>query len=141
MAGGAQTDSDDMITSINVTPLVDIILVLLIIFMLTANIIMSPAIEVELPQAATGEGTEPTTLALTLKKTGELYLNGQLTDEARLAAYVPEVVANDPKTQAIIAADKEVSHGAVIRLIDLVRQKGVYKFALNIDPTPLPTTP
>ena len=155
MAGGAQTDSADMITSINVTPLVDIILVLLIIFMLTANIIMSPAIEVELPQAATGEGTEPTTLALTLKKTGELHLNGQLTDEARLAAYVPEVghasyyetarspevVANDPKTQAIIAADKEVSHGAVIRLIDLVRQKGVYKFALNIDPTPLPTTP
>ena len=141
MAGGAQSDSDEMITAINVTPLVDIILVLLIIFMLTANIIMSPAIEVELPQAATGEGTEPTTLALTLKKTGELYLNGQQTDEARLAAYIPEVIASDPKTQAIIAADKEVSHGAVIHLIDLIRQKGVYKFALNIDPAPLAGDP
>jgi biopolymer transport protein ExbD len=99
MAGGAQNDSDEMITAINVTPLVDIILVLLIIFMLTANIIMSPAIEVELPQAATGEGTEPTTLALTLKKTGELYLNGQVTDEARLSAYLPGLIASDPQTQ------------------------------------------
>ncbi|MBI5509567.1 MAG: biopolymer transporter ExbD [Deltaproteobacteria bacterium] len=138
MAGGATQDPEEMITAINVTPLVDIILVLLIIFMLTANIIMSPAIEVELPQAATGEGTDPTTLALTLTKDGALYLNGQQTDETRLAAYIPGVVATDPKTQAIIAADKEVSHGAVIHLIDLVRQKGVYKFALNIDPSVTP---
>ncbi len=138
MAAAPQSD-EEMITGINVTPLVDIILVLLIIFMLTANIIMAPAIEVELPQAATGEGTEPTTLALTLKKTGELYLNGQVTDETRLAAYIPALVASDPKTQAIIAADKEVSHGAVIHLIDLIRQKGIYKFALNIDPEPTPT--
>jgi biopolymer transport protein ExbD len=141
MAGGSQSDPDAMITDINVTPLVDIILVLLIIFMLTANIILSPAIAVELPQAATGEGIEPTTLALTLTKTGVLYLNGQVTDEARLAAYLPELLASDPKTRAIIAADKEVSHGAVIHLIDLVRQKGVYKFALNIDPTPMPMSP
>ncbi len=137
MAGGADSDPDGMITAINVTPLVDIILVLLIIFMLTANIIMSPAIEVELPQASTGEGTEPTTLALTLTKEGKLYLNGQETDEPRLIAYIPEVVAADPKVQAIIAADKEVSHGAVIHLIDVIRQKGIFKFALNIDPAPV----
>ena len=53
-----------------------------------------------------------------------------------MRAYVPEALARDPKTQAIIAADQEVSHGAVVHLIDLVRQLGVYKFALNIDPHP-----
>ncbi len=136
MAGGAQLSDGEMITEINVTPLVDIILVLLIIFMLTANLIARPSIEVELPAASTGEGTEPTTLALTLTRTGELFLNGAPTDEAALRAYIPDVLARDAKLQAIIAADRQVSHGAVVQLIDLVRQLGVYKFALNIDPEP-----
>ena len=134
MAGGVSSDPESMITDINVTPLVDIILVVLIIFMLTANLIAKQAIEVDLPQAATGEGTEPTTLALTLTKEGDLYLNGAPTDEAALKAYLPQVVEADPKAQAVIAADKSVSHGRVVRLIDLIRQLGVYKFALNIDP-------
>lgn len=139
MAGGAPIDQDEMITGINVTPLVDIILVLLIIFMLTASIIANPAIEVELPEASTGEGIEPTTLALTLTKDGELYLNGTLTDPESLAAYLPEVAQSDAKAQAIIAADQEVSHGRVIWLIDMVRRAGIFKFAINIDPAMAPT--
>jgi len=134
MAAHAQSE-DDIITGINVTPLVDIMLVLLIIFMLTANIIARPSIEVELPQASTGQAPEPTTLALTLTKEGELFLNGAPTNEEMLRAYIPEVAKTDPKAQAIISADKEVSHGRVIWLIDLVRTGGVFKFALNVDPT------
>ncbi|MFC1611147.1 ExbD/TolR family protein [Myxococcota bacterium] len=132
---GTQSDPDDIITDINVTPLVDIILVLLIIFMLTANIIARPSIEVELPEASTGEGTEPTTLAISITKDGEIFLNGAPTDEDKLRAYLPEVLEADPKTQAIIAADKEVTHGQVVHIIDLVRQGGIFKFALNIEPT------
>ncbi len=131
----ATQDNDDMITGINVTPLVDIILVLLIIFMLTANLISKPSIAVELPQASTGEASEPTTLALTITRSGDIYLNGAPTDAAALRAYLPQVVKGDPRTQAVIAADKEVTHGRVIWLIDLVRTAGIYKFALNIDPT------
>lgn len=134
MAATAQSD-DDIITGINVTPLVDIILVLLIIFMLTANLIARPSIEVQLPQAATGQTAQPTTLALTLTKDGQLFLNGVPTDGAALRAYIPEVAKSDPKAQAIIAADKEVSHGRVIWLIDLVRSNGIYNFALNVDPS------
>jgi biopolymer transport protein ExbD len=134
-----QSDSDDIITGINVTPLVDIILVLLIIFMLTANIIAKPSIQVELPQASSGQATEPTTLALTLTKSGEIYLNGALIEEAALRTYLTQVGESDPKTQAIIAADKEVTHGKVVWLIDMVRTAKIYKFAINIDP--LVTTP
>jgi biopolymer transport protein TolR len=134
MAGGTQGDSDGMITEINVTPLVDIMLVLLIVFMLTANLIDKQAIEMELPKAASGESVEPTTLALMLTKNGQLYLNGKPTDEAALKAYLPGVAKSDPKAQAIIAADKQVSHGDVVHLIDVVRQAGIFKFAINIDP-------
>lgn len=138
MAGGANIDEDELITEINVTPLVDIMLVLLIIFMLTANIINNPSIQVDLPKAATGAATEPTTIALTLTETGTLFLNGQLTDKAALRSYLPEVAKRDTKAQALIAADKAVPHGKVIELIDLVRQLGVYRFALNIDPNQEP---
>lgn len=138
MAGGSNLDEDDIISGINVTPLVDIMLVLLIIFMLTANIINNPAIQVDLPKASTGEVTEPTTIALTLTEDGSIYLNGELTTKPALIAYLPEVAKADEKAQALIAADKAVPHGKVIQLIDLVRQMGVYRFALNIDPNQAP---
>ena len=127
-------DDDDLITEINMVPFVDIALVLLIIFMLTADLIATPAIEVELPKAATGAGAPPTTVAVTLAKTGELFLNGAITDESGLQTALRAAAKADPKTQAVIAADTSVSHGAVVRVIDLVRQSGVFKFAINIDP-------
>ncbi len=138
MAGGANIDDDDIISGINVTPLVDIMLVLLIIFMLTANIINNPAIQVDLPKAATGEGTEPTMLALTLTEDGSIYLNGEPTTRPALIEYLPEVAKSDDQAQALIAADKSVPHGKVIEMIDLVRQMGIYRFALNIDPNTPP---
>lgn len=136
MAGGASEDQDEMITQINVVPLVDIILVLLIIFMLTANIINNPAIEVDLPEAATGESPqEPTTVALTLTEGGEVFINGKSIAPDALAERLAATVEDDPEAQAIIAADQSVSHGEVIWLIDLVRQQGIFKFALNVDPS------
>lgn len=141
MAGGAKLDDDGIITDINVTPLVDIMLVLLIIFMLTANIIANPSIEVALPEASTGEATEPSTVALMLTKDGELFLNGTPVDEAGVRDYLADLAKEDPKAQAIIAADKEVSHGKVIHLIDLVRQQGIHKFAINIEPEAVASAP
>lgn len=134
MAGGALGDDDEIITNLNIVPLVDIVLVLLIIFMLTANIIAAQSIKVELPEASTGEGSEPTVIALTLTNSGDIFLNGNPTDTDGLKSYLPGVVKEDPEVQAIIAADKTVAHGRVISLIDLIRTQGIYKFALNVDP-------
>ncbi len=105
MAGGAQDDGDDGITGINVTPLVDVVLVLLIIFMVTATYIVRESIEVELPRAAHG---------------GEsvgVMLNIVITKDAR----------------AIISADKNSFHGAVVHVIDLIKGQGIGKFAINIE--------
>jgi biopolymer transport protein ExbD len=138
MAGGGSKQDDDMITDINVTPLVDIMLVLLIIFMLTANLIIAPSIKVDLPNAATGEGAEPSTIALTLAKDKKLYLNGKETSEEAVRSYVPAELEKKADLQAIIAADRDVPHGEVVHLIDLVRTLGISKFALNIEPTASP---
>ncbi|HLK91085.1 MAG TPA: biopolymer transporter ExbD [Polyangia bacterium] len=126
-----------IITDINVTPLVDIMLVLLIIFMLTANLIAKQAIEVELPRASQSTTLNPTTLAITLTRDGSLYLNGRPAMPADLREAVRAAVAKDPKTQAIISGDKSVSHGRVVWVLDTVKALGVASFAIQIDPTAL----
>lgn len=124
-----------IIAEINVTPLVDIMLVLLIIFMLTANLIAKQAIEVELPRASQSTSLNPTTLAITLTREGSLYLNAKPTTPAGLREAVSAAVSKDPKTQAIISGDKSVSHGRVVWVLDVVKSLGVASFAIQIDPT------
>ena len=84
MAGGIRED-DDLITAINVTPLVDIVLVLLIVLMVTSSYLVNKSINVELPKAATGETTTPT-MSISLDVDGKLYLDGTGTTESELQA-------------------------------------------------------
>ena len=123
-----------IITEINVTPLVDIMLVLLIIFMLTAHLIARQAIEIELPRASQSTALPPTTLAITLKADGALFLNDRPVTPAALRDAIRASVARDPKTQAIVAGDKRVSHGRVIWVLDTVKSLGITQFAIQIDP-------
>src|ERR1041384_5523841 len=94
MAGGADSyqsgddDSGQIIAGINVTPLVDITLVLLIIFMVTTTYIVNPSIKVDLPKAASGTDQTKTTLGLTLVKDGTLYLNGERSSDAAVVRYI-----------------------------------------------------
>jgi biopolymer transport protein ExbD len=128
----AHTDGDaDGIVGINVTPLVDIMLVLLIIFMVASSYIVNPAIEVDLPQAASAGEALDTTLSLVLKADGALFLNGEAASRDVVAAQCKAASGRDPQTQAIIAADAGASHGQVVRLIDLVKLNGVRKFAIS----------
>jgi biopolymer transport protein ExbD len=139
MAGAASQFEDDdsgrMITDINVTPLVDITLVLLIIFMVTTSYIVNPSIKVDLPKAASGSEQTRTTLALTLTKDGQLYLNGERSNEAAVAKQIAAELPKNPDLQAIIAADRIVPHGSVVHIIDFVKRAGVRKFAINVDST------
>ncbi|MCO4768805.1 MAG: biopolymer transporter ExbD [Deltaproteobacteria bacterium] len=131
-------DDDDVMADINITPMVDIILVLLIIFMVTASVINKEAIEVELPSAATGGPTETTSLGIHIDKDGAWYLNGEPTGKEAVRAFIRQEKAAGADLMALIAADKTASHGEVVGAIDLVKQEGVLKFAINIDPVPPP---
>jgi len=128
-----QNDShdDDLITGINVTPLVDIILVLLIIFMVTATFIVAPSIPLKLPRATTGEPTPVTNIAVAIGSDGELFLNGNPATEKLLRNFVRN--SNPGRLNAIISADRDVKHGKVIHIIDLLRNEGVQKFSINIE--------
>ncbi|AKQ69262.1 Biopolymer transport protein ExbD/TolR [Myxococcus hansupus] len=132
MAGGAQ-DNDEEITGINVTPLVDVVLVLLIIFMVTANFIVRETVEVDLPRAANGGETVQGLVNVVLDKEGKLFFDGTEVTEKELEAKVVEAIAKDKETRAIISADQSLPYGRVMRLIDVVKGQGIAKFALNIE--------
>jgi biopolymer transport protein ExbD len=128
----AQDDDEDAITGINITPLVDIILVLLIVFMMTASYIVTPAIEINLPKAANAEAALQSTLALVISKEGQLYVNNRPASDDDLRRFIrAERAKYGEELQAVIAADAAVQHGRVVGLIDLVKGEGVVKFALN----------
>jgi len=126
---GAQT-----ISGINVTPLVDITLVLLIIFMVTATVIVKAGIKVDLPTSASGSEQTKTTLVLTVTKDGAVYLNGETSSDQAVSAYIARTLPSSPDLQAVIAADRVVPHGDVVHLIDLVKRAGVRRFAINVEP-------
>ena len=134
MAGGANgSDDEEGINGINVTPLVDITLVLLIIFMVTASYIVKETIEVELPRAAHGGETVQKTFALLVTKEGKTWLNGAPVDEAGLIAAVREAKSRGEDVQAIVGADKNATHGMVTHLLDVLKGAGVLKFAIQIE--------
>jgi biopolymer transport protein ExbD len=138
MAGGAN-EEDDEITGINVTPLVDIVLVLLIIFMVTANFIVRETVEVDLPRAANGGETVQGLVNVVIDKDGKLFFDGAEVPEGELQRKVSEAVAKDKDTRAIISADQSLPYGRVMWLIDVVKGQGIAKFALNIQKDAAPT--
>ena len=135
MAGGARNDDDDVIAGINVTPLVDITLVLLIIFMVTAKIIVSQAIPLDLPKAATS-GDQQVVFAVTIDKDGHVLADKRpinTDDELKKAA--ADALAKDKDLRTVIQASAQVPHGTVIHVLDELRQAGITKIGFAVEKT------
>ncbi len=142
MAAKLSAGDDDPITDINITPFVDIVLVILIIFMVTATTLAKQALLVDLPDAASGETASETSLGIELDASGRLYLDGEQVTEPGLRNRIritrDQVEADGGKVVALIAADQGLPYGQVMGLMDLVKQEGVAKFALNIESVAAP---
>ncbi|MBW2264432.1 MAG: biopolymer transporter ExbD [Deltaproteobacteria bacterium] len=119
-------------SEINVTPLVDVVLVLLVIFMVTTTYIVAQSIPVDLPRAATGENVI-TTLVITIDSKGDIYLEDEKVDVDVLRARVRAAGEASDDLRAVIAADRNVRHGLFVRVIDVIRDAGVVKFAINVE--------
>ena len=123
---------DELQSEINVVPLVDIILVVLIIFMVTAPMIMKPSINVNLPKAASGDASVPTKLDISITSDGKVSLGGNFVEDDAIKTVAAEEFQKNPDVQAIISADKDVPHGRVVGVLDIIKSTGVKKFAISI---------
>ncbi len=135
MAGGTEADEGG-INGINVTPLVDITLVLLIIFMVTAKIIVSQSVPLDLPKAATGTDVQ-TVFSIVLAADGSTQVDsrGVSNDEA-VMPLAKNAHDKNNELRAVIKADSAVTHGRVIHVLDLLKQAGVSKIAFGVSPVP-----
>ncbi|HZF55115.1 MAG TPA: biopolymer transporter ExbD [Polyangiaceae bacterium] len=136
MAASNRDEGDGIISDINVTPLVDIMLVLLIIFMVTAKIIVSQSLPLDLPKAAAGQEVQ-LVFGLELHSNGETYIDGKkVPNDDAILPLAREAQAKNNELRAVIRADQAVQHGRVIRALDLLKQAGVSKIAFGVSPIP-----
>ncbi len=132
MAGGAGDDDDGMITGINVTPLVDVTLVLLIIFMVTAKIIVSQGMPMDLPKAASGEQIQ-TVFSIELTADGQTFVDSKkVTNDEAIGGLAKAARARNKDLRAVIRADRKVEHGRVIHVLDILKRHGVAKIAFAV---------
>jgi biopolymer transport protein ExbD len=120
------------IAAINVTPLVDVVMVLLIILMVSSTYIVAQTLKVQLPKARATDGTADKPTKVELLKDGTLRFNDNKVTEAELTQKVKDAVAADPEISLVVSADKDVQHGNVVHMLDIAKLAGVTKFAINV---------
>lgn len=118
------------LTDINVTPMVDITLVLLIIFMVTATFVSDAGLKVRLPKAAGSEASGAASLKVTMGAKGELALMRDRVDEKGLRAALERAVKANPGLRVMLAADRGIPYGDVVRILDLIKKAGVTRVGL-----------
>lgn len=133
---GAPRDDGGIIVGINVTPLVDITLVLLVIFIVTAKIVVTPSVPLDLPHAAVREDVQ-VVLSVILPTVGAPLVNGEAApDDATLLARAKEWQAKNPEIRAVIHADGNVPHRRVIHTLDLLKTAGIAHVAFGVTEEP-----
>lgn len=134
MAGFSGQKPDQPIVGINVTPLVDITLVLLIIFMVTAKLVVSRALPLDLPKAATGDEVQQI-FSVAVSADGALSVDGEaIADGAALSQRARAAHAAHHELRAVIAADAGARHERVMAALDALRAAGLERIAFAVSP-------
>ena len=134
MAGSSGQQGNGIIAGINVTPLVDVMLVLLVIFIVTAKIIVTPAVPLDLPHAAHGDEVQ-VVFSVIVPLHGPVLVDGAaLPNDEALAQKASVAIAGDPDLRAVIQADGDVPHRRVIHVLDQLRGAGITRVAFGALP-------
>ncbi|MEZ4846352.1 MAG: biopolymer transporter ExbD [Bdellovibrionota bacterium] len=120
------------IFDINVTPFVDVLLVLLVIFMVTTPIMIQQSLKINLPNSKTVDSVDPSTLSVTISSQGQYFINGKLSTIEEISEVAKSMFNQNASTQVVLAADLESQHKYVVEVMDKVRQVGITKFAFQV---------
>ncbi len=136
MAGkilGSDQDEMPAISEINVTPFVDVVLVLLVIFMVTAPMLVREQMSVNLPKAQSGEKSASQAIAIVIDRSGEIRVMDKVVKLDDLAGEIKARLQGNPNAQAVISADQDAKHGDVVKVMDLIKGAGLSRFAIQIE--------
>ena len=119
---------------INITPMLDVVFILLIFFIVTANFIKEPGLEVNRPDSETAEPTENAAILIAVGNAGEIYMDGRRIDKRQVKANVVRLLAENPQGSVVIQADEKATADTIMAVMDGAREAGVYNISLASDP-------
>lgn len=137
MAFGSDFDTqDEVMSEINMTPLVDVMLVLLIIFIITVPV-LTHSVEVDLPRASNQPNKlQPTTVQLAVNASGEVFWNEQKVTDAELANKLTLAAARQPQPEIHLRGDRTVAYEHVVKTMAAVQNAGLVKLGFVTQPSP-----
>jgi biopolymer transport protein ExbD len=131
---GKFDNNDEGFNDINITPFVDVVLVLLVIFMVTAPVMMKEELKVNLPKTLTSDLTsKAASIGLAVTKEGQVVMAGKVMSDSSLTEELARISASAPETQFLLSADVESRHGDVVKVIDLLKKNNLNRFALQVE--------
>jgi biopolymer transport protein ExbD len=131
---GKFDNNDDGFNDINITPFVDVVLVLLVIFMVTAPVMMKEELKVNLPKTLTSDlSSKAASIGLAVTKEGQVVMAGKVMSDGSLADELARIAETAPETQFLLSADVESRHGDVVKVIDLLKKSNLNRFALQVE--------
>ena len=119
---------------INITPMLDVVFILLIFFIVTANFIKEPGLEVNRPDSETAEPTENAAILIAVGYAGEIYMDGRRIDKRQVKANVVRLLAENPQGSVVIQADEKATADTIMAVMDGAREAGVYNISLASEP-------
>ena len=119
---------------INLTPMLDVVFILLIFFIVTANFIKEPGLEVNRPDAATSNIQENAAILIAIGATNDIWIDGRRVDVRQVKANITELLADNPQGSVVIQADEKAQADAIIQVMDQSREAGVYAISLASEP-------
>jgi biopolymer transport protein ExbD len=133
IGSGSTDDEISAISEINVTPFVDVVLVLLVIFMVTAPMLVREQMSVNLPKAESGEKSVSEQITIVIDKSGSIMIQKKPITFEQIEGEIKALMQASPNAQAVISADQEAKHGDVVKVMDLVKKAGLTRFAIQIE--------
>lgn len=129
-----KSDQDGEITDINITPFVDVVLVLLVIFMVTAPVMLQESLKVNLPKTLSADlTTKAVTKAVAITKEGQVLIDGIIMGQEGLLRELRKISSENPETNFLISADADSRHGDVVSFIDLLKRNNLNRFAIQVE--------
>lgn len=122
-----------LIAGINITPLTDVVLVLLVIFMIATPLLIRSEIKVNLPRTAAADAAAPKTIVVTIDAAGSVYVDGVRVALAQLAPTLSSTLRKRPNAPVIIMGDRDVRYDLVVRVLEIARTSGVNKLSLAVE--------
>jgi len=119
--------------ALNITPLIDVLFILIIFFTVSSTFLEQPGIELKLPDAESSQTYTAQKVIVYVDKSDAVYLNDDLIDVNDLAESIKQKLEEQKEKSVVLRADTEVDHGMIIRIMDLLRKKGIYKIIISTE--------